>query len=225
MTPSRTLIKIVATCLFLITTAASLTVAHAEPFCRDVLDSFDFERGVFAGPDPDIMPNYIHQYIRTRVEHQVNKGQLSSKDAEYMIDFTTNELGLFQDIAQICRGEPESGIRLIDRLLEPHFKSGRLTEHQAETGNQTAHETLDAIWKACQVFWMEQDTPAACILADLKDENGQPLFLPEGLEVRIEEGSLTGFQASAWHRNGDRKYVMNAQGDIFENVVEPVNDR
>lgn len=225
MTQSRTLIKIAAPFLFLIITAASFTVAHADPFCRDVLDSYDFDRGVFAGPDPDIMPNRIHQYIQTRVEHQVNKGQLSSKDAEYMVDFTTNELDLFQDIAQTCRLEPESGIRLIDRLLDPHFKSGKLTDHQAETGNQKAHEILDAVWKACQVFWMEQDTPATCILADLKDENDQLLLFPEGLEVRIEEGSLTGFHASAWHRNGNRKYVMNAQGDIFENVVEQIKDR
>lgn len=217
--------KIAATGLFLMITTAAFTVAHADPFCRDVLDSYDFEQKVFAGPDPDILPNRIHQYIQTRVEHQVNKGQITSKDADYLIDFTTNELGLFQDIAQTCRLEPESGVRLIDRLLDPHFNSGRLTEHQAEAGNEKAHETLNAVWKACQVFWMEQDTPTLCTLNDLKDENGKLFLIPDGLEVRIEGGSLEEFRARAWHQNGNREYLMNAQGDIFENRVEQTKDR
>lgn len=199
--------------------------AFADPFCRDVLDSFNFEQGLFAGPDPDVLPNRIHEYIQTRIEHQVNKGQLTRDDASYLHDSIANELGLFQEIANTCNREPGSGIRLIDRLLEPHFNASSLNEHQVESRNQKAHETMDAVWKACHIFWMEQDTPSPCTLENIKDEDGKKLLLPEGLEVTIEDGSMAGFQARAWHHKGNRVYVMNAQGDIFEAPIQKINNQ
>ncbi len=225
MTPFRFKTKLATLGLALGIMLISNFSAFADPFCRDVLDSFNFEQGVFAGPDPDILPNRINDYIQTRIEHQVNKGQLTGNDARYLLDSLTNELRLFQDIANTCNREPGSGIRLIDRLLEPHFNASSLNEQKAESGNQKAHETLDTVWKACQVFWMEQDTPVPCALDKLKDEDGKPLFLPEGLEVKIEDGSMAGFHARARHHKGNREYVMNAQGDIFENLIQEINNR
>lgn len=197
--------------------------AQAASFCHEVLDSFDFEQGVFAGPDPDALPNRINEYIRTRVAHQVNKGQLSEKEAAYFLDSAMDEMNIFRNIADTCRREPGSGIRLVDRLLKPHFRSEEISQHQTAASNQEAHETLDAVWKACQIFWMEQDAPAPCVLDTLHTSEGTPFTAPGGLDVAIEDGSMTGFRARARHRDGNREYVMNAQGDIFETVVSQGN--
>ncbi len=214
-----------ATLLLLGSFLLAPALAQANPFCRDVMDSFDFERRVFAGPDPDILPNRIHQYIRVRIEHQVSKRQLTRKEADFLVDSTHDELHLLQSIAEACQREPGSEIRLIDRLLAPYFHSDRLSGEMAATANRKAHETLDALWQSCQVFWMEQESDKPCTLDGMTDENGKPFFLPEGLEVSIENGSLTGFRARAWHRGGNREYLMNAQGDIFETAIPEKQDQ
>ena len=192
------------------------TTGWAATFCGEVLDSYDFETGVFAGPDPDHLPTRINAYVDRRVQHEVLKGELTPDEARFFMQTAIGEMHLFQSIAENCKREPESGIRLIDRLIEPHMKPAHLHEEKTERGNQAAENFLPVLFKTCQEFWMETDSLNLCSLEVMQRHPDHPIAKDEALQVDIINGTMTGFEARARHGDGDTTYRITAEGTVTE---------
>ncbi len=217
--PSHNLPKKIGAVILLLSLVVP-TTAFAAPFCDEVLDSFDFEVGVFAGPDPDHLPTRINDYVSRRVQHQVDLGELTSGEAEFFLEIAMEELHLFRSIAQTCQREPQSDIRLIDRLLEPHLKGNHVREEQTDRANALAEESLVELFHACQEFWMETDAGNPCPPNVLEQDNGNALPGKKEMQIEIINGGMTTFEARARHHNGTLTYHVTADGVVTEVSME-----
>ncbi len=192
------------------------SLSRADSFCGEALDSFDFNHGVFAGPDPDVLPNRIQERIHVLVEHQINTGAFSKKDAQYLFQSVLDEPVLLKGVAEQCQQEPNADIRVVDRVLKPRFVSETMVENRRINANQTARATLLSLFDACHQFWLDHDSEGLCTLESLAEVQPDSFHLMPKTNLTIDDATLTGFSAYTRHESGDREYHLNAQGEVIE---------
>ena len=192
------------------------TPLHADSFCVDALDSLDFIQGVFAGPDPDVLPNRIQERVHVLVEHQVNTGAFSEQDAQYLFQSVLDEPVLLKEVAEQCQKEPNADIRVVDRILKPRFVSETMMENRRTNANRTAREALLSLFDACHHFWLDHDSAGSCTLETLEEVQPNSFHLMPKTNLTIDDATLTGFSAYTRHELGDRGYRLNAQGEVAE---------